>query len=59
MNEMKAVRINDEAHKYLMMQRALTGIPASRQVEILIEKEQGNNEQQQAKETTVLPVLPK
>ncbi len=56
---MKAVRINDEAHKYLMMQRALTGIPASRQVEILIEKEQGNNEQQQAKETTVLPVLPK
>ena len=39
---MKTLRISDKAHRLLMTQRLLTGVPANRQVEILIEKEVAN-----------------
>lgn len=47
---MKNIRISDDAHKYLMMQRALTGVPANRQVENLIKKAQRNDDADQKKE---------
>jgi len=38
----KNIRITDEAHKWLVMQRALTGVPANQQVQKLIEREKKN-----------------
>ena len=40
--EVKTLRISDNAHKLLMIRRIETGIPANRQVEMLIEKEVAN-----------------
>jgi len=40
--EVKTLRITDKAHKLLMLERIRTGVPANRQVEILIEKEVAN-----------------
>ena len=34
---MKTIRLTDKAHKWLAMQRALTGIPANRMIEKLID----------------------
>jgi len=34
----KNIRISDESHKYLMLQRAITGVPASRQVDEMIQE---------------------
>jgi len=34
----KTIRLTDKAHRWLMMQRALTGVPANRQIEEMIDK---------------------
>jgi len=46
MRKLKNVRITDESHKWLVMQRALTDVPANQQIQNLIDKEIEN-----AKET--------
>lgn len=35
---MKVIKISEETHKYLMMQRALTGVPAGRQIDELVKE---------------------
>ena len=60
MKEVKTIRLTDKAHKWLTMQRAITGIPANRQIEILIdEKIEKETKDGEAEETAVLRVLPK
>jgi len=39
---MKVIKVTDEIHQYLMMQRALTGVTAGKQVEKLVNKERNN-----------------
>ena len=39
---MKTIRITDKTHKWLVMQRALTGIPANQILQSLIEREINN-----------------
>jgi hypothetical protein len=45
MEEMKNLRISDDTHKWLMMQRALTNIPANRQVDELVREKRIATEQ--------------
>jgi len=40
---MKVIKISEETHQYLMLQRVLTGVPAGRQIDILVKKEQEND----------------
>jgi hypothetical protein len=42
---MKNLRISDETHKWLMMQRALTNVPANRQVDELVREKRIATEQ--------------
>ena len=42
MRQVKNIRITDESHKWLTMQRALTGVPANQQVQNMIEREKQN-----------------
>lgn len=55
---MKAVRVPHKTYQYLVMQRALTGVPANRQIEILVQKEM-DKENDNKKETAVLPAIRK
>jgi len=49
-NTGKNLRILKEDHKWLMLQRALTDIPATQQIHNLIEKEKDNVETKKSKQ---------
>ncbi len=57
METVKNLRIIEEDHKWLMMQRALTGVPANQQIHNFIEKEKANDKQPE--KTPVLPPISK
>jgi hypothetical protein len=57
METVKNLRIIEEDHKWLMMQRALTGVPANQQIHNFIEKEKANDKQPE--KTPVLPPVSK
>ena len=40
---MKVIRVSEETHKYFALQRALTGVPAGKQVEEMV-REKKNEE---------------
>ena len=56
MRQLKNIRITDESHKWLTMQRALTGVPANQQVQNMIEREKQNASKKENTRKRDLPI---